>query len=155
MLSRLGQFARIALPIGLIVFAVWVCGIAATKVVPVRPNPFARHSRWGEATQFTCTTQTEVVPADPIAELIFRYDGTFTVTWHPFERYVDYGGTYTYDVQQSTLNLIVTGGNYIPPDFHGSGSFSFDSEGRLILRGIWLGSPRDTKGSANCGHSFW
>jgi len=107
-----------------------------------------------EEVQFGCGTEEEIVPEEPIGELRFRADGTFSVTWAPFEIYQDYWGTYEYDPAQGTLDLVVTGGNYIPDDVDGTGLFSFDEEGRLILSDMWLGSPHDATGPANCGHRF-
>jgi hypothetical protein len=115
-------------------------------------NPFVGY--WSEESQFACGTGEEVLPEEPIRELAFRADGTFSVTWMPFEIYRDYWGTYEYDLAEGTLDLVVNGGNYVPDDVDGSGSFSFDEQGRLILGDIWLGSPYGGTDSANCGHRF-
>ena len=109
---------------------------------------------WKEEAQFACDTGAEAVPEEIIRELRFHADGRFSVTWTPFEVYKDYWGTYAYDLEQGTLDLAVTGGNYIPDDVDSSGLFSFDNQGRLILRDMWLGRPHDGTGSANCGHRF-
>lgn len=116
-------------------------------------NPLAR-GYWKEEAQFACNTGEEVSPERPIQELLFEADGTFSVTWTPFERYRDYWGEYSYDTGQGTLDLTVTGGNNVPPDVDGSGTFAFDTQGRLILTDIWLGSFSDQATSANCGHRF-
>ncbi len=66
-----------------------------------------------------------------IGEVIFRTDGTFAVTWAPFETYVDYWGTYRFDPGTGELTLTPDGGNFIPADVAGSrialagDSFSF------------------------------
>ncbi len=52
--------------------------------------------------------------AEPLRELVFKGDGTFSATWTPFEAYKDYWGTYTYD--QGLLSLTPSGGNHIPAD---------------------------------------
>jgi hypothetical protein len=109
---------------------------------------------WREDVQFACGTQTEVSPAEPIRELQFKADGTFTVTWHPFEVYHDYWGSYTFDQASHRLDLVIDEGNYIPNDAAGSGTFSIDASGRLLLSDLWLGSPRDAQSPANCGHRF-
>ena len=109
---------------------------------------------WREEAQFACETREEIVPDELIGELRFRADGTFGVTWAPFEVYVDYWGAYTYDSAEGNLDLVITGGNYVPDDMDGTGSFSIDEDGRLILDDIWLGSPTGATGSANCGHRF-
>jgi hypothetical protein len=109
---------------------------------------------WREEAQFVCGTGEEIVPEQPIGELRFRADGTFGVTWIPFEIYVDYWGSYAYDSAQGILDLEITGGNYIPDDVDGSGLFSFDEQGRLTLSDMWLGSSHEETGTANCGHRF-
>jgi len=109
---------------------------------------------WHEDTQFACGTTAEIAPQEPIGELVFRADGSFAVTWMPFEIYHDYWGTYGYDLAQATLDLSDAEGNYVPPDLDGSGSFSIDDQGQLILSDLWLGSPRDGGGEPNCGHRF-
>jgi hypothetical protein len=109
---------------------------------------------WREEAQFACGTQQQVAPEHPIGELRFRADGSFDVTWVPFETYRDYWGTYTYDPQRGTLSLTIARGNYVPADVDGNGLFSIDEQGRLILTDMWLGSRRDSKIPANCGHRF-
>jgi hypothetical protein len=115
-------------------------------------NPFVGH--WGEEAQFVCDSEEEVPPEEPIRELAFQADGTFSVTWMPFEVYEDYWGTYEYDLVEGTLDLVVSGGNYVPDDVDGSGSFSFDEQGRLVLPDIWLGSRHGGTAPTNCGHRF-
>jgi hypothetical protein len=109
---------------------------------------------WREEAQFVCGTGEELLPEEPIGELRFGADGSFGVTWMPFEVYVDYWGTYEYDLGQGTLDLSITGGNDVPDEVDGSGLFSFDEEGRLLLADMWLGNPRGGPGSPNCGHRF-
>ena len=115
-------------------------------------NPLAR--LWREEAQLACDDGEEVVPQVLIQELRFRADGTFGVTWHPFEVYVDYSGAYTYNLENGTLDLVISSGNYIPDDVDGSGSFSVDEQGRLVLRDMWLGSPQTETGEIHCGHRF-
>jgi hypothetical protein len=110
---------------------------------------------WREEAQFACGTGEEVVPDDAIGELRFWADGTFSVTWVPFEVHFDYWGTYTYDLADGTIDLVVvTGGGYVPDDIDGGGLFNFDEQGRLILKDIWLGTSPGGTGPANCGHRF-
>jgi hypothetical protein len=115
-------------------------------------NPLAR--LWAEEAQLACDGGAEIAPQSPIGELRFRADGTFGVTWQPFEMYVDYWGTYTYDLEASTLDLTIGGGNYVPDDVDGSGTFSVDEQGYLTLKDMWLGNPAEGTGEANCGHRF-
>lgn len=51
-----------------------------------------------------------------ILELSFRADGTFSVTWTPFESYRDYWGSYDYEQETGLLTLEIDGGNHIPND---------------------------------------
>lgn len=128
--------------------------VVFTEVHVFTPQDNPLVGTWKEEAQFACGTGEEAVPEERIGELGFRADSTFSVTWMPFEVYKDYWGSYAYDLAQGTLDLIVTGGNYVPDDVDGSSLFSFDEQGRLILRDMWLGRPRDGTGSANCGHRF-
>jgi hypothetical protein len=95
-----------------------------------------------------------VAPEEPIGELQFRADGTLSVTWMPFEVYRDYWGSYQYDSKGGTLDLAIEGGNYVPEDVDGSGSFAIDEDGRLVLKDMWLGTWMRSTGGANCGHIF-
>ncbi len=130
------------------------------RIVSIEVHVFTRQMNplvdigWREEAQFECGSGKEIVPLKPIQELQFKADGLFSVTWVPFETYRDYWGTYTHDVQKGTLQLTIAGGNYVPKDVDGAGGFSIDAEGHLILKDIWLGSPRDAKLAANCGHRF-
>ena len=115
-------------------------------------NPLAR--LWREEAQLACADGAEVAPSSPIGELRFRADGTFGVTWHPFEMYVDYWGAYTYSLEDGALELVISGGNYVPDDVDGSGWFYVDEQGDLVLQDMWLGSPMDGVEEVNCGHRF-
>ncbi len=110
---------------------------------------------WHEQAQLVCDTEQEIRPAQPIGELRFNAAGAFDVTWTPFEVYVDYWGTYRYDPAQGTLELEITGGNYVPKNVDTKGRVSFDQQGRLLLHQMWLGNPSDVSNPvANCGHVF-
>lgn len=108
---------------------------------------------WHEKAQMACGSQAEVTPDEPIEELKFFADGRVNVTWAPFETYVDYWGTYTFS-EDGSIELSITGGNYMPDDFDGTGRFTIDEEGHLVLENMWLGSPKDRGDTANCGHRF-
>ncbi|HYN89284.1 MAG TPA: hypothetical protein VER55_12165 [Ardenticatenaceae bacterium] len=115
-------------------------------------NPLV--GNWREEAHLGCGTGQMIRPEAPMQELIFKADGTFTATWFPFEVYVDYWGPYSYDLDAATLELEIESGNYIPEDFDGSGRISFDPEGRLLLKDIWLGSPPNGAIPSKCGHRF-
>lgn len=109
---------------------------------------------WQEEAQVACGSGAEVIPELPVEELVFAVDGTFAVTWTPFESYVDYWGTYVLDLTTGTLDLTVTGGNDIPSDVDGHGRFALDEQGRLHLTELWLGTPRSESSLPQCGHRF-
>jgi len=124
---------------------------ATVHVYTTEGNPLV--GSWIEVTQFECGSGTEAAPEQAIGELRFKADGTFGVTWMPFEVYVDYWGAYAHEVTGGTLTLIVDGGNYVPPDVDGTGGFSIDG-GDLLLHGIWLGTPQGGSAPPRCGHRF-
>jgi len=109
---------------------------------------------WREDAQIACGSELPVTPDHLIGELRFRADGSFSVTWYPFEVYTDYDGKYQYDMQNGGLELTIEYGNYIPGDVDTSGSFSIDGENRLILKDLWLGSWQGSSNPAQCGHRF-
>lgn len=114
-------------------------------------NPFAAGA-WREIAQISCQDGSEFEPVERIGEVTFNAAGKIYVTWHPFEVYHDYWGTYSYDLALETFDFSVEDGNYIPADMDTSGYFEIDSNGDLIMRDIWLGSPRDNPAERACGH---
>jgi hypothetical protein len=108
---------------------------------------------WGEVMQLPCDGGAPFVPEPVIPELVFRDTGEFTVTWTPFETYIDYGGTFTYDEPTGALVLTVDGGNYIPPDVDGEGTATV-VDGQLVLEDIWLGTAQNPVTPPACGHVF-
>jgi hypothetical protein len=98
-----------------------------------------------------------VEPLDPIGELVFDADGTFSVTWFPFEVYKDYWGSYTFDLATGAISLAIEGGNWIPPDFlllkERHPRFRVEG-GVLFLDGLWLGTPAGGNPVTRCGHRF-
>ena len=111
---------------------------------------------WREQSQISCGTGEGIAPAEPIGELRFDADGTFSVTWHPFEVYRDYWGTYEADPATGDLKLTVESGNIpTPAGFDGTGAFEVTSDGSLVLHDIWLGSPPGGSMQVDgCGHVF-
>jgi hypothetical protein len=76
--------------------------------------------------------------AEPVRELIFHPDNTFSLTWTPFEIYRDYWGTYTFE--EGVLTLLPDGGNHIPADAAFSGKVELGS-GTLQLPPALFGTP--------------
>jgi hypothetical protein len=73
-------------------------------------------------------SSSDCAPEAVINELIFSADGTFSVTWMPFESYKDYWGRYDFDTETSELSLTVKSGNDIPEDVR-SGTVRFTETG--------------------------
>ncbi len=86
----------------------------------------------------------------PVRELIFHPDGTFSLTWTPFEVYKDYWGTYAFDAATSFLRLDATGGNHIPVDAELAGDVRIDTDQLTLPRSLF-GSPATGKA---CGAPF-
>lgn len=94
---------------------------------------------WWEQAWKACTPMATQGLVQPIRELVFRADGTFTVTWTPFERYTDYWGRYTYDVSSHVIDLHLDHGNFVPTDFSGHGSAVVSGD-TLRLTRVQLGT---------------
>ncbi len=105
---------------------------------------------WSEIGSADCPT------GDPaLAELRFKGDGSFTVTWTPFETYVDYHGTYSFDPASGALTLVGEPVNFMPDDTDLSGQARITPEGVLELTGIFFGAPRGGQpGPRDCGLRF-
>jgi hypothetical protein len=126
---------------------------ADVHVYTPESNPFVGY--WQETAQLTCDSGTEVSSNSPIEELVFAADGSFAVTWLPFESYVDYWGDYTFNLAAGTLELVITGGNQLPEDVDGRGHYAVDANGNLVLTDMWLGTSAVADGgTSNCGHRF-
>lgn len=108
---------------------------------------------WSEVLQLPCDGSPGFVPDPIIPELIFYDTGEFTVTWTPFEVYIDYWGTFTHDEGTGALSLTVTGGNYVPDDVDGEGTATV-AAGQLTLEDIWLGTAQEPVTPPACGHVF-
>jgi hypothetical protein len=119
-------------------------------------NPLVGY--WREQSQVDCSSGASVVPDDLIHELRFHADGRFSVTWYPFELYVDYWGTYTFDVSRGAIELTVEHGNHVPVNLDLTGAFHVGADGSLTLSDTWLGEyrayPQRPPGPPNCGHVF-
>ncbi|MFZ5445192.1 MAG: hypothetical protein ACOZQL_34700 [Myxococcota bacterium] len=92
---------------------------------------------WHEVERFAC--DGGALPSyQPVNELVLTADGAFQVTWVPFERYVDFWGTWTLG-PGSALSLRRTGGNVEPVNFDGDGRWALDA-GKLIFSDLFLGT---------------
>ena len=91
-----------------------------------------------------------------INQLLLTSGGEFAVTANPYEHYQDYWGTYTFDLATGDIQFTSSGANQSPPDGDGTGTFTIDADGKLILESICLGGwDASTLSLAkNCGHEF-
>jgi hypothetical protein len=94
-------------------------------------------------------------PRVPVRELVFSSGNRFSVTWAPFESYVDYVGDYMHDPANGRLSLTITDGNRHPGGTALlSGTAEIRSDGRrLILDGFNLGDGLDFP-SGPCRYVF-
>lgn len=112
---------------------------AVVRVVDRRLNPLV--GTWTQLAGVPCGSAEERLAGDDvIREVAFRADGTFSVTWLPFESYKDFWGTYTYDPSSGRLRLQPIGGNFVPANLDAEGQAEVDAEGELKLTTMSLGS---------------
>lgn len=76
--------------------------------------------------------------AERVGELEFRDNSRFAVTFQPFESYVDYWGSYSFDSDTGALEMKADGGNFVPGGLKLAGTAGIDGN-RLVLKGIYLG----------------
>ena len=108
---------------------------------------------WREVQQISCDTGEAFEPDPRIEELVLRDTGDFSVTWQPFETYVDYWGTWTHDPETASIGLEIEGGNWVPTDFEGAG-FANVVDDQLVFGELWLGSSNAGPVEPACGHVF-
>ena len=127
--------------------------ILTGEIIIYRPEDNPLVGVWHEISLIACEDQSAHTGDDMVRELVFKADGKFQATFTPFEIYHDDWGSYDFDVQQGTLVLQVTGGNYIPVDLDLEGTFAINKEGNLELKDVWLGR-REPGSIPACGHIF-
>ena len=127
--------------------------VYASQAVPLK-------GEWTEKVEISCDGH-EIVPKEPMGELVLMAQGSFSATWVPFEIRKDYWGNYTYDVKTEKLVLRVDPRhNYSPSDISPEGRARIDDRGRLVITGMWLGTPRNQPMSSGgapktfCGYVF-
>jgi hypothetical protein len=129
---------------------------AQTVQGQVRVVDPARHPLkgvWRQVGEIACGGSAQRVPARPLRELRFTGSNIFTATWTPFESYVDYSGTFSFDVPGKDLVLSITGGNDVPAQTQARLRATFDSEGALIVSAL-PGGTRNPRDPAVCEMVF-
>ena len=91
--------------------------------------------RWTETQEKLCDGAWRT-PAQPIGELVFNADGTFTLVKVPFESYYDYWGTYRHTPHSGSLMLEITGGNKVPSSRMARGRAHLGPSDELLLEGL-------------------
>ncbi len=116
---------------------------------------------WKEDARLYCKSGQWTKPEHAINELIFKANGRYSVTWIPFEIYIDYVGAYSFDLKTGKMSMEIEGVNFVPPDFKGSGTFEMEGANTIVLKNIYLGTKgRGAKESKAgdalqaCGHKF-
>jgi hypothetical protein len=82
-------------------------------------------------------------PGEPVRELKFTDSGRFNATYQPFESYVDYWGTVTFDAATGAIALTPDGGNFTPPLLDVEGTARLEAPNRLILENVYLGARNE------------
>jgi polyisoprenoid-binding protein YceI len=95
------------------------------------------------------------VPAEPVRELYFGDDGTFKLTFTPFERYIDYWGDFTFDPAAARLNFTIDSGNLNgrPAQLEAHATVQDGSPAHLTLEHVYLGSTADAP-DGGCRYVF-
>jgi hypothetical protein len=107
---------------------------------------------WIEVARLDCESGQEFEPQEVIGEFRLTPNGRYSVTWTPFETFVDYAGQYNVSEEDGTIELAVE--DRAPAGVQGQGRFSMTDQGDLLLKGIWLGTRHQGREVEACGHRF-
>jgi len=109
---------------------------------------------WQEIKQIDCESGELFEADEKIGEFRLKPDGRYSITWHPFETYTDYKGTYKINSTQGTISF----NHHDSTRFDGDGFYIIRENGDLELTDIWFGSfSPDSEidpGRKNCGYVF-
>ena len=109
---------------------------------------------WREIARIDCITGEEFESDESISELRLRSDGRFSITWHPFESFTDFSGSYN-------INEIVgsiTFEQIDRPGYDGEGFYLILDNEDMVLLDMWFGffykdASFQTEAAA-CGYVF-
>jgi len=119
---------------------------------------------WWQSGWKLCTPVPQLGPDDldtPIDTLIFKADGTFSVTWPgaprttgvPHATVPDYYGRYTLQPSRGYFQIHIDGGRFVPRDVVDKGMFGI-ADGKLTVRNAWFGTRRAPKKPDICELTF-
>ena len=117
-------------------------------------------SAWKLCKPVAQLTASEADP--PIDDLVFRKDGTFSVTWRgggahtgdiPHVFVPDYSGHFTVDPVGERVHLRIDNGLFVPGDFAGDGVYRL-TDRELTLTRVWFGTRRAKQKPDICELTF-
>jgi hypothetical protein len=94
------------------------------------------------------------VPRDPLRELRFNSDGSFGVTFVPFEVRQDYWGSVEFDPAAERIGFAVERGNSVPADLMLKGRGRVEGDNRLLLDGVYFGGLDVAPPAGGCSYVF-
>lgn len=94
------------------------------------------------------------VPRDPLRELRFNSDGTFGITFVPFEVRQDYWGPVEFDPAAGRIGFVVDRGNTVPANLMLKGRASVGDDGRLTMDGVYFGGLDTAPPTEGCTYVF-
>jgi hypothetical protein len=103
---------------------------------------------WRERGVVSCDDGSIMDPVDPIGEVVFWADNTYSVTWQPIEIARDYTGSAVLD--NGSISLAIRGG-IVPASFDGVGELQMPDVNTIRLNDVWLGT-RTPSTFVGCGH---
>ena len=121
---------------------------------------------WRESQWTLCQPAARLAPADidaTIDELVFRADGTYSITWQgggarttdvPHATIPDLTGRYTARPQTGGIEFThEDAGVFHPSDFSGTGTFQV-AGGQLTIKNVWFGTRRAAHRPDICALTF-
>jgi hypothetical protein len=120
---------------------------------------------WRQSGWKLCKPVAQLAPSDvdpPIDELVFRPDGTFSVTWRgggahttdiPHVFIPDYSGHYSVESGTARIRMRIDNGLFVPRDFSGDGTYLIKGN-ELTLTGVWFGTKQAKQKPDICELTF-
>jgi len=94
------------------------------------------------------------VPGEPLRELRFNSDGSFGVTFVPFEVRQDYWGPVEFDPVAGRIGFVVERGNTVPADLMLKGRARVENDNQLLIDGVYFGGLDVPPPAGGCSYVF-